>query len=214
MNCTSPLCTRERCLTLYRYALLAQTAQLGIVPPSRPPARCFAASPSLGPSTSVAFEQHCSFKRYQNISTCWGHTAHSPCRDTPNNPKRATLQTPHQSPENTDTRFVLPVTLVRLRNVCLNGTFFPYAQGVSHWSVVDDRSLLFDRDASELDFLDVADGPLMRSIYHDNGSGWIKVSVVRDPVTRLLSAYLDVARTWQAGWHEYQQQKVRPGCSR
>lgn len=41
----------------------------------------------------------------------------------------------------------------------------------------------------------------MKEIYRDNGSGWIKISAVRDPVTRLLSAYLDLAREWRAaGW--------------
>eukprot|EP00903_Cladosiphon_okamuranus_P010490 g9922.t1 len=72
-------------------------------------------------------------------------------------------------------------------------------QGVSHWSESADWSLLFDPEDSELELLDVTDGPLMKKIYSDNGSGWIKIAVVRDPVTRLLSAYLDIARTWRAG---------------
>ena len=65
--------------------------------------------------------------------------------------------------------------------------------------MADDWSQLFDPAASELELLDFADGPLMENIYSDNGSGWIKIAVVRDPVTRLLSAYLDIVRTWRAG---------------
>ncbi|CAM9890366.1 unnamed protein product [Scytosiphon promiscuus] len=72
-------------------------------------------------------------------------------------------------------------------------------QGISHWSVHDDRSLLFDREASELELLDIADKDLLTAIYRVNGSGWIKIGVVRDPVTRLLSAYLSLVKTWQAG---------------
>ncbi|CAM9540049.1 unnamed protein product, partial [Ectocarpus fasciculatus] len=72
-------------------------------------------------------------------------------------------------------------------------------QGVSHWSVYNNWSLLFDRDASELELLDTTDGQLMKEVYSDNGSGWIKIAVVRDPVTRLLSSYLDLTDTWRAG---------------
>ena len=69
-------------------------------------------------------------------------------------------------------------------------------QGVDHWSVSNDRSLLFDAVASELPLLDWTNTQLMDEIYKSNRSGWIKVGVVRDPVTRLLSAYLDLVRNW------------------
>ena len=80
-----------------------------------------------------------------------------------------------------------------------NGNFHEISQGVSHWAVADDWSLLFDPTDSELELLDVTNGPLMKEIYRDNGSGWIKLAVVRDPVTRLVSAYVDIVRTWRAG---------------
>ena len=67
-------------------------------------------------------------------------------------------------------------------------------QGVKHWAVSNNWTLLFDPAASELPLLDLSDGPLLKKIYRDNGSGWIKIAVVRDPVTRLLSAYLDHIR--------------------
>ena len=54
--------------------------------------------------------------------------------------------------------------------------------------------MLFDPAASELSLLNVTDGPLLERIYRDNGSGWIKIGVVRDPVTRVLAAYLDHVR--------------------
>lgn len=47
--------------------------------------------------------------------------------------------------------------------------------------------------------LDVSDGALMEKVYRNNSSGWIKIAVARDPVTRLLSSYLDIVRTWRAG---------------
>ncbi|CAN0138496.1 unnamed protein product, partial [Ectocarpus fasciculatus] len=72
-------------------------------------------------------------------------------------------------------------------------------QGLPHWAVSNDRSLLFDREASGLELLDTTNGHLMEKIYQENRSGWIKVGVVRDPVTRLLSAYLDLADKWRAG---------------
>lgn len=56
----------------------------------------------------------------------------------------------------------------------------------------DNTSLLFDPASSALPLLNVSDGDLMEKIYADNGSGWIKVGIVRDPVTRFLSAYLDL----------------------
>ncbi|CAB1117046.1 unnamed protein product [Ectocarpus sp. CCAP 1310/34] len=71
-------------------------------------------------------------------------------------------------------------------------------QGIPHWSTSNNRSLLFDREASELELLDTTDGQLMKEIYSENGSGWIKIAVVRDPVTRLLSSYLDLVDTWRA----------------
>ena len=37
---------------------------------------------------------------------------------------------------------------------------------------------------------------MMEEIFEDNDSGWIKIGVVRDPVTRILSAYLDLVRNW------------------
>ena len=69
-------------------------------------------------------------------------------------------------------------------------------KGVDHWAVSDDPSLLFDTVHSELSLLNVDDARLMEDIYKDNGSGWIKIGVVRDPVTRLLSAYLDLVHVW------------------
>lgn len=64
-------------------------------------------------------------------------------------------------------------------------------QGVDHWAVAGNRTLLFDPVASELPLLDVANGHIMSSIYKDNYNGWIKIGVVRDPVTRLLASYFD-----------------------
>ncbi|CAM9444879.1 unnamed protein product, partial [Laminaria digitata] len=72
-------------------------------------------------------------------------------------------------------------------------------QGVDHWSVSNDQPLLFDTVASELPLLDLTDTRLMEDIYTNNDSGWIKIGVVRDPVTRLLSAYLDLVRNWPSG---------------
>ena len=69
-------------------------------------------------------------------------------------------------------------------------------KGVDHWAVSNDRSLLFDTVASKLTLLDLDNARLMEDIYKANGSGWIKIGVVRDPVTRLLSAYLDFVRAW------------------
>ena len=65
--------------------------------------------------------------------------------------------------------------------------------------MADDWSLLFDPAASELELLNVTDSALMTEAYRENGSGWIKIAVVRDPVTRVLSAYLDFVRAWRAG---------------
>ena len=73
-----------------------------------------------------------------------------------------------------------------------------HAKGVKHWSVSNIHSLLFDSVDSKLPLLDLTDKALMEAIYKDNNSGWIKVGVVRDPVTRLLSAYLDLVRTWSS----------------
>ncbi|CAM9549883.1 unnamed protein product [Laminaria digitata] len=69
-------------------------------------------------------------------------------------------------------------------------------KGVGHWAVSDDQSLLFDPVASQLPLLDMSNTLLMNAIYKDNGNEWIKIGVVRDPVTRLLSAYLDLVRKW------------------
>ena len=69
-----------------------------------------------------------------------------------------------------------------------------HGQGVENWSVSDRQPLLFDPAASELVLLDLSDEVLLRKIYSDNGSGWIKIAVVRDPVTRMVSAYLDYLR--------------------
>ncbi|CAN0189359.1 unnamed protein product [Ascophyllum nodosum] len=63
-------------------------------------------------------------------------------------------------------------------------------KGVEHWAVSNDPELLFDPAASELSLLDVTNASLMNSIYKDNDGGWIKIGVVRDPVTRLVSSYL------------------------
>lgn len=60
----------------------------------------------------------------------------------------------------------------------------------------NDQPLLFDTVDSQLPLLNVTNTSLMNEIYKDNGSGWIKIGVVRDPVTRLLSAYLDLVRNW------------------
>lgn len=68
---------------------------------------------------------------------------------------------------------------------------------MDHWREFDNRALLFHRQKSGLPLLDVSDGDLMAKIYKDNGSGWIKIGVVRDPITRLLSAYLDLVLTRQ-----------------
>ena len=61
---------------------------------------------------------------------------------------------------------------------------------MEHWAVSNDPELLFDPAASELSLLDVTNASLMNSIYKDNDGGWIKIGVVRDPVTRLVSSYL------------------------
>ena len=65
---------------------------------------------------------------------------------------------------------------------------------MDHWTESNDRSLLFDPVASDLTLLDLDNARLMEDIYTNNGSGWIKIGVVRDPVTRLLSAYFDLVR--------------------
>lgn len=57
-------------------------------------------------------------------------------------------------------------------------------------------SLVFDAVASQLPLLDVSNTRLMEQIYKLNNSGWIKIGIVRDPVTRFLSAYLDLVRSW------------------
>ena len=67
---------------------------------------------------------------------------------------------------------------------------------MDHWSTSNVQSLLFNSVDSKLPLLDVTDKRLLENIYRENGSGWIKIGVVRDPVTRLLSAYLDLVRTW------------------
>lgn len=66
---------------------------------------------------------------------------------------------------------------------------------MEHWAAFDNVSLLRDPEVSGLPLLNVSDGELMTNIFADNGSGWIKIGVVRDPVTRLLSAYLDLVRS-------------------
>eukprot|EP00903_Cladosiphon_okamuranus_P010492 g9924.t1 len=85
-------------------------------------------------------------------------------------------------------------------------------QALSHWWVADDWSLVFDPADSELELLDVRDGPLMEKIYSDNGSGWIKIAVVRDPVTRVLSAYLDFVRAWRAGLQHVEREQEPPSA--
>ena len=72
-------------------------------------------------------------------------------------------------------------------------------KGVAHWWVSNNQSLLFDAVASKLPLLDLADTRLMEDIYTSNDSGWIKIGVVRDPVTRVVSAYLDLVRSWPSG---------------
>ncbi|CAM9205839.1 unnamed protein product [Sphacelaria rigidula] len=67
-------------------------------------------------------------------------------------------------------------------------------QGLDDWAVHDDRAKLFDPHESGLALLDTSNRELLERIYAENGSGWVKVAVVRDPVTRLLSAYLDLKR--------------------
>lgn len=65
------------------------------------------------------------------------------------------------------------------------------------WWSVDDHSALFDPVASGLPLVNTSSSsnlPLLHDIYTDVRSGWVKIAVVRDPVTRLLSAYLDLAR--------------------
>ena len=87
-------------------------------------------------------------------------------------------------------------------------------KGVEHWTVSNDRSLLFDRVASKLTLLDLDNARLMEDIYKDNGSGWIKIGIVRDPVTRLLSAYLDLIRAWPSsstmGWPSHHHSPRQP----
>lgn len=75
----------------------------------------------------------------------------------------------------------------------------PSGQGIEHWAVSDNRALLFDPKSSELPLLDLDKNGLMARIYKENGSGWIKIGVVRDPVTRVLSAYLDLIHEWGRG---------------
>ncbi|CAB1121525.1 unnamed protein product [Ectocarpus sp. CCAP 1310/34] len=82
------------------------------------------------------------------------------------------------------------------------------SKGIPHWWVSNNRSLLFDREASEMTLLDTTDGQSMKEIFSDNGSGWIKIAVVRDPVTRLLSSYLDLVDTWRAGLILHQQSSI------
>lgn len=65
---------------------------------------------------------------------------------------------------------------------------------MDHWAVHNDRAKLFDPQESGLALLDPSNGELLERIYAENGSEWIKIAVVRDPVTRLLSAYLDLKR--------------------
>lgn len=67
-------------------------------------------------------------------------------------------------------------------------------KGSENWAASYVPSLLLDPATSGLPLLDVSDGDLMKKIYAENGSGWVKVGVVRDPITRLLSAYLDLVR--------------------
>lgn len=62
---------------------------------------------------------------------------------------------------------------------------------MEHWRAFDDYHLLFDPIESELPLLNVANTGLMEAIYRDNHGGWIKIAVVRDPMTRLVSAYLE-----------------------
>lgn len=64
--------------------------------------------------------------------------------------------------------------------------------------MANDRSLLFDPKHSGLPLLDMSKADLMKAIYSEVASRWIKVTVVRDPVTRLLSAYLDLVRIREA----------------
>lgn len=67
-------------------------------------------------------------------------------------------------------------------------------KGSENWAASYVPSLMLDPATSGLPLLNVSDGDLMKKIYAENGSGWIKVGVVRDPITRLLSAYLDLVR--------------------
>lgn len=67
-------------------------------------------------------------------------------------------------------------------------------QGLAHWAVSDDYDLLFDSVKSQLLLLNVSDTSLMDSIYQDNNSGWIKIGITRDPVTRLLSLYFSLVQ--------------------
>lgn len=68
-------------------------------------------------------------------------------------------------------------------------------QGLDHWNSANYYSLLFDPTASGITLLDKDDEELLKQIFWANWPGWIKIAVVRDPITRLLSAYLDLART-------------------
>lgn len=65
-------------------------------------------------------------------------------------------------------------------------------QGIGHWAISDNYSLLMDPVMSKIPLLDISNTSLMREIFKDNNSGWIKIGVVRDPITRLLASYFDL----------------------
>lgn len=69
---------------------------------------------------------------------------------------------------------------------------YSLCKGVWHWAISNYQQLLFDPIASELPLLDVNNAELLRAIYKDSNSDWIKIGITRDPVTRLLSSYLDI----------------------
>lgn len=73
----------------------------------------------------------------------------------------------------------------------------PPKQGLEHWGGYNDSALLFDPVASGLALLDLEDVSTMTKIYRENRSGWIKIGIVRDPVTRILSSYFDLVQNAQ-----------------
>lgn len=78
--------------------------------------------------------------------------------------------------------------------------------------VPDDYHLLFHPIEPELPLLHVTNTELMRAIYRDNNGSWVKFATVPDPVTRLVSAYLDFVYALDPSlhsskYHDWQQRE-------